>query len=106
MRLFPRHRAFRIFFAQEVVPLVAQGQVPRLPLLCFGGISFEREVLKSCFASLRSVSLFGEYGADHENGVDAQDLSRYSDKAFCGSFGMLTFDHISRQPGRLPRPRV
>ena len=38
---------FRAFFAQEVAPIVAQGQVPRLPLLCFGGIS-EREILKSC----------------------------------------------------------
>jgi len=97
----PGHRAFRAFFAQEVAPIVAQGQVPRLPLLCFGGISSEREILKSCFASLRSVSLFGEYGANHENGVDAQDLSRYSDKAFCGSFGMLTFDRINRQPRAL-----
>ena len=72
--------------------------VPRdLPLLGFAMAGVERKLLAPHFPNVKSVSLFGEYGKEHELGVDARDLTRYPDQAFCGHFSILLFDYFTEQ---------
>ena len=52
------------------------------------------KILSSAFDSFQSVSLYGEYGTDHQSGVDARDLSRYADATFSGYFGIIVYDYF------------
>ena len=63
-------------------------------LLAFAKTGIESKYVDPAFNGCRSVSLFGDYGGDHEMGVDIRDLSHYSDGEFCGSFSCLLFDYF------------
>ena len=89
----PRTRAFVEFLAREIAIIVSE--TPEKPLLAFAMTAKEREILSRCFASFQSVSLYGAYGANHMEGVDARDLSRFPDASFCGHFGILLFDYFT-----------
>ena len=80
-----------------IAPLAANGLPQRLPLLGFAMAGVERKLTAPLFPMLKSVSLFGEYGKEHDLGVDARDLGRYADDAFCGHFSILLFDYFTEQ---------
>jgi hypothetical protein len=67
-----------------------------MPLLGIAMVTAERKQLASVFKSFRSASLFGNYGAGHETGVDVRDLSRYAAGSFSGVFGILLFDYFEQ----------
>lgn len=90
----PRTRVFATFLAEQVKPLAEKVGGADKPLLAFAMTDAEREILSSCFGAFKSVSLYGNYRADHEQGVDARDLSRYPDGFFRGHFGILLFDYF------------
>lgn len=62
------------------------------PILAFSATRDETPLLRRLFPRLKSVSLYGEYGDSHEEGVDARDLSRYAADSFSGVFGIGLFD--------------
>ncbi|QII86721.1 methyltransferase domain-containing protein [Bordetella hinzii] len=87
---------------RSMAPLVDQyikNHIPGLavtkqPLLAFAMTAAEQKLLVPVFKRFKSVSLFGNYGDDHEMGVDMRDLSRYSSDSFSGVFGCLLFDYF------------
>ena len=88
---------------RSMVPLIEQFIIPTfgasrlrhdLPLLSFALTGRERSVLEKVFHRFKSVSLYGSYGADHESGVDARDLSRYEGNSYGGVFSSLLFDYF------------
>lgn len=92
-----RTRSLKPLLDHVISPLVGGSAILDLPLLGFAMASVEVKLLKPVFPSLKSVSLFGAYGRDHELGVDARDLSRYPDNAFSGHFSILLFDYFTEQ---------
>lgn len=74
------------------------GQLPALPLskplLAFAMTSGERQQLARIFQTFTSASLYGEYGAEHEAGVDIRNLIRYGQDSKAGIFGSLIFDYF------------
>lgn len=92
-----RTRALPPLLREVIEPLMANSPVRELPLLGFAMAGVERRLLKPVFPNLKSVSLFGEYGKEHELGVDARDLGRYPDDAFSGHFSILLFDYFTEQ---------
>lgn len=68
--------------------------VPPLPLLAFAMTGAERTQLDRVFTNYTSASLYGHYGAGHEEGVDIRDLGRYPAKSKSGVFGSLLFDYF------------
>lgn len=62
--------------------------------LCFSTTSHERKFLEPLNLKYTSVSLFGKYGANHVEGVDARDLSRYQDSSFILHYSCLLFDYF------------
>ena len=67
------------------------------PLLGFATTGVETQLTAQVFPVQKSVSLFGNYGGDHEIGVDARDLSRYADGSMSGHFSILLFDYFTEQ---------
>lgn len=68
------------------------------PLLAFSLSILERKLLEPVFPHIKSVSLFGNYGANnglsHEIGVDMRQMSRYGVSSFSGVFCSLIFDYF------------
>ncbi len=64
------------------------------PLLAFAMTAAEKKALGATFAKFTSVSLYGNYGVDHIEGVDARDLSRFPSDFFSGVFSILLFDYF------------
>lgn len=54
----------------------------------------DRVLIPTVYGRLQSVSLYGKYRQDHEEGVDLRDLSRYENASFDGVFGCLVFDYF------------
>lgn len=96
-----RARSLPALLERTIVPQVRAAGVVDLPLLTFAATGAEKGVLARTFPQLRSVSLFGDYGDDHETGVDVRDLSRYSDASFSGMFGILLFDYFPEHESAL-----
>ena len=62
--------------------------------LCFAMTSHERTLLSKYYNRFESVSLFGKYGNEHTEGVDARDLSRFEDGSFSTHYSCLLFDYF------------
>jgi SAM-dependent methyltransferase len=95
-----RTRSLPIVIDRHIAQLFAElgdQAMPLLdkPLLSFAMTAAERKVLSKCFNNFTSVSLYGDYGAGHQSGVDARDLSRFEDGAFSGVFSILLFDYFA-----------
>lgn len=86
-----------------VRPMLAP--LPKLnkPMLAFAAPSFELAVLEPDYPYIQSVSLYGQYSGDHIIGVDARDLTRFEDRSFSGSFGILVFDFFLEQEKALEK---
>lgn len=95
-----RARSLDPILSETIQPLLANAPLSK-PLLGFAVTSAERKLLDKHFPHFKSVSLFGNYGSDHEIGVDARDLSRYPDNSFSGVFGILVFDYFAEQEAAL-----
>ncbi len=89
-----RLRAMAPLMQEYLSPRIKDDPVAALPLLAFAMTGAEKKFLASVFPHFKSVSLFGNYGADHESGVDMRDLSRYAPESFSGVFGCLLFDYF------------
>ncbi len=89
-----RARSLSELLETVVGPAIAQSELADLPLLAFAATRAEQQMLAPYFHALKSVSLFGEYGSDHESGVDIRDLGRYAKESFSGAFGILLFDYF------------
>lgn len=92
-----RTRALAPLLSEVIAPILGESPVRQLPLLGFAMAGVERRLLAPVFPVLKSVSLFGEYGKEHELGVDARDLTRYADDSFSGHFSILLFDYFTEQ---------
>lgn len=90
-----RTRSLAPVLSDVVSSLMPADDDRRRPLLAFAMTSAEHALLKRLFPAIKSVSLYGIYGADHEMGVDARDLSCYGDATFSGHFGILLFDYFA-----------
>jgi len=98
----PRIRTLFPIMKEVVSPLA--GDIPGIvgkPVLAFATTNAEKQQLGTCFPLQKSVSLYGNYGKDHEEGVDIRDLSRYPDGAFSGVFGVLLFDYFPEHEAAL-----
>ncbi|MBX7248805.1 MAG: class I SAM-dependent methyltransferase [Caulobacteraceae bacterium] len=92
-----RTRALPPLLDDVVGPAVAKAANLDLPLLGFAMAGIEKQLIDKVFPLVKSVSLFGNYGGDHEMGVDARDLSRYADSSFAGHFSILLYDYFTEQ---------
>jgi hypothetical protein len=63
-------------------------------ILAFSRTSDEAACIDHRFTAVKSVSLFGNYGDGHSEGVDVRNLSRFSDQQFSATYSMLLFDYF------------
>ncbi len=96
-----RGRSLSQVLERTVMPAVKAAGVSDLPLLAFAASGGERKLLDRHFPSIKSVSLYGKYGASHESGVDIRDLSRYPANSFSGAMGILLFDYFPEHEAAL-----
>jgi SAM-dependent methyltransferase len=89
-----RTRSLPIVLSSLVKPNLKTELASDKPLLAFAVTGAERTELTGAFPKITSVSLFGDYGSGHTEGVDVRDLSRYPDGSFCGVFSILLFDYF------------
>lgn len=89
-----RLRSMAPLMREYLAPRIKDDPVVNLPLLAFAMTGAEKKFLATVFQNFKSVSLFGNYAADHESGVDMRDLSRYAPDGFSGVFGCLLFDYF------------
>lgn len=92
-----RTRALPPLLDMAVGPAVAAAELIGLPMLGFAMTGVEKALTLQVFPVQKSVSLFGDYGGDHEIGVDARDLSRYADNSLSAHFSILLFDYFTEQ---------
>lgn len=92
-----RTRALPPLLDMAIGPAVTAAEVFDLPMLGFAMTGVEKQLTAQVFPVQKSVSLFGNYGGDHEIGVDARDLSRYADGSMSGHFSILLFDYFTEQ---------
>ena len=63
--------------------------------LAFAMTEMEEKISGQHYGEACSVSLFGTYRENHQRGVDARDLSRFSSERFCATFSSLLFDYFT-----------
>lgn len=76
-------------------PAARAAGVTGLPLLGFAMTGVEDQLVGKVFPRLKSASLFGSYGKDHETGVDARAMPQYADGSFGAHFSILLFDYFT-----------
>lgn len=89
-----RARSLPAVLDKFVGPNLSPALAKEKPLLAFAMTGQERKALAAKFATQTSVSLYGNYGDGHIEGVDARDLSRFPDGSFSGVFSILVFDYF------------
>jgi SAM-dependent methyltransferase len=72
-----------------------------LPILAFAATSAEKNVLARTWPAIKSVSLYGSYGKDHEEGVDVRSMAAYADDSFSAAMGILLFDYFPEHEAAL-----
>jgi SAM-dependent methyltransferase len=77
-----------------IAPAARAGAPLDKPLLGFAMTGVETQLVRQVFPQLKSVSLFGSYGKEHETGVDARDMPQYADGSFSAHFSILLFDYF------------
>ena len=92
-----RTRALPPLLDTAVGPVVVAAELGDLPMLGFAMTGIEKQLTAQVFPLQKSVSLFGDYGGEHEIGVDARDLSRFADNSMSGHFSILLFDYFTEQ---------
>ena len=92
-----RQRCLTPLLNQIIKPILPKQLAADLPLLSFAMTPVEQKLLEPVFSKFKSVSLYGEYRADHEVGVDARDLTRYADNSFSGAVALLVYDYFVEQ---------
>ena len=92
-----RIRILPALLEDVVAPAVREAGVIELPALGFAMAGVEKQLMGLHFPLLKSVSLFGNYGGDHEMGVDARDLTRFADQSFSVHASVLLFDYFTEQ---------
>ena len=90
-----RTRTLPHLLEQAILPRLPEDIRRQAPLLGFAMSGAERRAVSSHFPVVKSASLFGDYGSDHETGVDVRDLSRYADESFSAIMGILLFDYFT-----------
>jgi len=88
---------------RSLVPILRDAILPRLdksparsrPMLVFSASGIERKLLTPHFPDYTSVSLFGHYGKNHREGVDARSLEGFADNAYCGQYSCELYDYFS-----------
>ena len=63
-------------------------------VLAFSLVGAERAMVERRFDTIDEVSLYGNYGSDNKEGVDARDLSEYADNSYLLYFSVLCFDYF------------
>jgi len=63
-------------------------------LLAFAMTSIEKKYVAHHFATIKSVSLYGNYAQNHIQGVDVRNLERFNKGEFNGAFSSLLFDYF------------
>ncbi len=91
----PRVRSLTGLVGDYLLPLFGRVGDIAEGALCFAMTSHERKLLASYFGPITSVSLFGKYGNDHTEGVDARDLSGYPNETFGVHYSCLLFDYFT-----------
>jgi ubiquinone/menaquinone biosynthesis C-methylase UbiE len=97
----PRLRSLAPLLPEILAPLRSARIKDDLPLLSFAMTTGERKLLETVFPKFKSVSLYGNYGSEHESGVDARDLSRFPADTFAGHFSVLLFDYFEEHDAAL-----
>jgi len=78
-----------------VGPAARSAGATALPLLGFAMTGVEDQLVGKVFPQLKSVSLFGNYGKNHETGVDVRAMPQYADASFGAHFSILLFDYFT-----------
>jgi hypothetical protein len=79
---------------EEIVwPTIDHSLAARAPILAFAPAGSERDLIDHGIA-IKSVSLYGDYGDEHQEGVDVRDLHQFDVASFCGAYGILLFDYF------------
>ena len=89
-----RTRSLPIVLENNIANLIDKELAESRPVLAFAMTDIEKGELSKYFSSFVSVSLFGNYGKDHIEGVDARDLSRFESDYFSAHFSILLFDYF------------
>lgn len=90
-----RTRSVAHAMSDLAAPLLDNDAFIKKPALCFSMDGMERQILSRHLPNLKSVSLYGNYHAVHEMGVDARDLSRFADREFCMAYSCAMFDYFT-----------
>ena len=88
-----RTRSLGPLMEEVVWPAIDQTLAARAPLLAFASVQSERKLIDHGIA-LTSVSLYGNYGSEHQEGVDVRDLQAFETASFCGAYSILLFDYF------------
>ncbi len=90
----PRTRTLPVLISRILPSILNEELVKDKALLAFSASASERMLLKSYFSKIQVVTLYGNYGSDSIEGVDATDLSRFQDNSFCAVYSLSVYDYI------------
>jgi hypothetical protein len=76
-----------------VWPAIDKSLTSRLPMLAFATTDSELKLIDHGI-TVKSVSLYGNYGSENQSGVDVRDLHEFEDASFCGAYSILLFDYF------------
>src|SRR5436190_8954066 len=79
---------------EEVVwPTIDKALVAHTPMLAFATTPSERQLIDHGIG-VKAVSLYGNYSAENQLGVDVRDLEEFGSASFCGAYSILLFDYF------------
>src|SRR4051794_712967 len=79
---------------EEIVwPAIDKSLTSRLPMLAFATTDSELKLIDHGI-TVKSVSLYGNYGAENQSGVDVRDLREFENASLCGAYSILLFDYF------------
>lgn len=95
-----RARSVPVLLADHLAGQPVAKLSEHLPALVFSP-TVERKALAARFPRLTCVTLYGDYGTDVVQGVDARDLSGFADKSFAAHVSVALFDYFTEHEAAL-----
>ena len=90
-----RVRSLAPLLRDAILPRLAKSAARSKPVMLFSAAGAERKLLVPHFPDYTSVSLFGRYGKNHQEGVDARSLAGFADDAYACQYSCGLYDYFA-----------
>jgi hypothetical protein len=88
-----RTRSLGPVMEKVVWPAIDKTLATHTPILAFATTPSERQLIDHGIG-VKAVSLYGNYSAENQVGVDVRDLGEFGSASFCGAYSILLFDYF------------